>query len=71
VLRLVLAYRLWPVGGAMLALSGIIAVLAGLVIMAGWPASGLVVLGICLGLDLLMFGIFWLVLAFALRESAA
>jgi uncharacterized membrane protein HdeD (DUF308 family) len=71
VLRLMLAYRLWPAGGAMLPLSGIIAVLAGLVIMAGWPASGLVVLGICLGLDLLMFGIFWLVLAFALRESAA
>jgi uncharacterized membrane protein HdeD (DUF308 family) len=71
VLRLVLAYRLWPVGGWMLILSGVIAVLAGLVIIAGWPASGLVVLGICLGLDLLMFGLFWLVLAFALRELRA
>jgi uncharacterized membrane protein HdeD (DUF308 family) len=44
---------------------------AGLVIIAGWPASGLVVLGICLGLDLLMFGLFWLVPAFALRELRA
>ncbi len=68
ILRFVLAYRVWPVSGGMLILSGVIAVLAGLVIMAGWPASGLVVLGICLGLDLLMFGLFWLVLAFALRE---
>ena len=70
ILRFVLAYRVWPVSGWMLVLSGIIAVLAGLVIMAGWPASGLVVLGICLGVDLLMFGLFWLVLAFALREHA-
>jgi len=71
VLRLVLAYRLWPVGGWMLILSGIIAILAGLVILAGWPASGLVVLGILLGLDLLTFGLFWLVLALALRELRA
>jgi uncharacterized membrane protein HdeD (DUF308 family) len=71
VLRFALAYRLWPVSGGMLILSGVIAVLAGLVIMAGWPASGLVVLGILLGLDLLMFGVFWLVLAFALRASMA
>jgi uncharacterized membrane protein HdeD (DUF308 family) len=71
ILRLVLAYRVWPVGGWMLVLSGIIAVLAGLVIIAGWPASGLIVLGICLGLDLLMFGMFWLVLGLALREGRA
>jgi uncharacterized membrane protein HdeD (DUF308 family) len=69
-LRLVLAYRVWPVGGWMLILSGIVAVLAGLVILAGWPASGLVVLGICLGIDLVMFGLFWLILAFGLREVA-
>ena len=71
ILRFALAYRLWPVSGWMLILSGVIAVLTGLVIMAGWPASGLIVLGICLGLDLLMFGLFWLVLAFALREIRA
>ena len=71
ILRVVLAYRLWPVGGWMLILSGVIAVLAGLVIIAGWPASGLVVLGICLGLDLSMFGLFRLVPAFALRELRA
>jgi uncharacterized membrane protein HdeD (DUF308 family) len=71
ILRLVLAYRRWPVGGSMLILSGVIAVLAGLVIITGWPASGLVVLGICLGLDLLTFGLFRLVLAFALRELRA
>jgi uncharacterized membrane protein HdeD (DUF308 family) len=40
------------------------------VILAGWPASGLVVLGICLGIDLVMFGLFWLILAFGLREVA-
>jgi uncharacterized membrane protein HdeD (DUF308 family) len=39
------------------------------VIVAGWPASGLIVLGILLGLDLLMFGVFWLVLGLALREG--
>jgi len=68
-LRLVLAYRLWPIsGGWMLVVSGVIAALAGLVIVAAWPTIALVVLGICLGLDLLTFGVFWLVLAFALRE---
>src|SRR5262249_18562522 len=70
IFRFVLAYRTWPLGGWPLVLSGVIAVLTGLIILAGWPVSGLLVLGICLGVDLLMFGLFWLVLGFALRAHA-
>jgi uncharacterized membrane protein HdeD (DUF308 family) len=44
-------------------LSGILGTLAGLVILTGWPISGLAVLGFLLGADLLFLGIAWLAYA--------
>ncbi len=44
--RLWLAYQHWHTMGGLLTFSGIIAILAGLVIFAGWPASGIWVLGL-------------------------
>jgi len=69
--RLLLAYRLWPLGGPMLVLSGLIAVLVGLVIFVKWPASGMIVLGLCLGIDLMFFGLFWLMLGLAMKPARA
>ena len=40
-------------------LSGTVSILVGIVILAQWPASGLWVLGLCLGLDLIFHGIAW------------
>jgi uncharacterized membrane protein HdeD (DUF308 family) len=69
VFRLILAYRLRPTGHWTLVLSGGCAILAGVFILAGWPASGLFVLGLFLGIDLLLFGIWWLVISAALKSA--
>ncbi len=65
--RLWLAYKFWHKMGGLLTFSGIIAILAGLVIFAGWPASGIWVLGLCLAIDVLFQGFAWLMFGFALR----
>jgi uncharacterized membrane protein HdeD (DUF308 family) len=65
--RLWLAYQHWHTMGGLLTFSGIIAILAGLVIFAGWPASGIWVLGLCLAIDVLFQGFAWLMFGFALR----
>jgi uncharacterized membrane protein HdeD (DUF308 family) len=65
--RLWLAYKHWHVMGGLLAFSGVIAILAGLVIFSGWPATGLWVLGLCLAIDVLFQGFAWLMFGFALR----
>jgi uncharacterized membrane protein HdeD (DUF308 family) len=70
-IRLILAYRLRPQAHGFLVLSGAMAVLTGLLIFAGWPGSGLVVLGLFLGIDLVLFGIWWLILSLALRSLEA
>lgn len=67
VLRLWLAYRHCRGMSGMLTLSGIIAILAGVLIFAGWPASGLWVLGLLLAIDVLFQGLAWLLFGFAIR----
>jgi uncharacterized membrane protein HdeD (DUF308 family) len=67
--RLWLAYEHWHVMGGLLTLSGVIAILAGLVIFSGWPSTGLWVLGLCLAIDVLFQGFAWLMFGFALRPK--
>jgi uncharacterized membrane protein HdeD (DUF308 family) len=45
----------------LLLMSGIVGVLAGLVILAKWPLAGLWVFGLVVGIDLLVHGLWWLV----------
>lgn len=71
VVRIVLALRFWRMAGWLLLLSGVIGVLAGLVIMTGYPMTGLWVLGLVLGVDLLMHGIWWLAIGLMLRSAHA
>jgi uncharacterized membrane protein HdeD (DUF308 family) len=71
IVRIVMAVRHWPSWGWLLVLSGVFAILAGLVIFAGWPWTGLWVLGLLLGIDFILYGIGWVVFAFALMPRRA
>jgi uncharacterized membrane protein HdeD (DUF308 family) len=71
IVRIVMAARHWPSWGWLLVLSGVFAILAGLVIFAGWPWTGLWVLGLLLGIDFILYGLGWLVFAFALMPRRA
>jgi len=53
----------WRGAGWIMLLSGAFGVLAGLVILTGFPMTGLWVLGLLLGVDLLSHGIAWLIYA--------
>jgi uncharacterized membrane protein HdeD (DUF308 family) len=50
------------------AFSGAITLLLGLVILAHWPVSGLYILGIFLGIDLIFAGSSWIGVGFGLRR---
>lgn len=69
--RIVLAGALWREGGWGILFSGLLAVLAGALILAQWPASGLWVLGFLLGIDLIVHGIAWIGYAFSVRSGSA
>ena len=74
VLRIVLAGVLWRDAGWLLLLSGIVGVLAGGIIISEWPQSGLWVLGLVLGVDLLVHGFAWIAYSLSLpsrRPQAA
>ena len=66
--RILLGISHWRRAGWIMLLSGIFGVLAGLVILTGFPMTGLWVLGILLGVDLISHGIGWL--AYARRPTA-
>jgi uncharacterized membrane protein HdeD (DUF308 family) len=50
-------------------LSSVVTLLLGLLILAQWPISSVYVLGIFLGVDLVMAGVGWIGLGFALRRG--
>jgi len=60
IVRILVSFRHWDEGGWLMLISGIFGILAGLVILAGWPVTGLWVLGFLLGIDLISHGIAWL-----------
>lgn len=70
VVRLVLAWRHWHDHGWILLLSGIIAIIFGLVLFAGFPWSGLFIPGILLAVDFMMHGLWWLALGLFVRRPA-
>jgi len=72
VVRLFLAYSLrHEQSWVWVALSGIITVLLGIVILAKWPFSSVYILGLFLGVDLVIAGFGWIGLGFALRRAPA
>lgn len=60
IVRILLSFRHWGDGGWLMFISGTFGVLAGLVILSGWPVTGLWVLGALLGIDLIVHGLAWL-----------
>jgi uncharacterized membrane protein HdeD (DUF308 family) len=50
------------------ALSAVITLLLGLLILARWPVNSVYILGLFLGIDLIMAGAGWVSLGFSLRR---
>ena len=50
------------------ALSGLITLLLGILVLAQWPVSGLWVIGLFVGIELLFYGGAWIALALDLRS---
>jgi uncharacterized membrane protein HdeD (DUF308 family) len=67
--RVFVGFRHWASAGWLLTLSGMFGILAGFIILSGWPATGLWVIGFLLGIDLISHGLGWLLLAW--RPAAA
>ena len=65
--RMLIGISHWREAGWIMLLSGVFGVLAGLVILTGFPMTGLWVLGFLLGVDLISHGIGWL--AYAWKPS--
>ncbi|WP_407169877.1 HdeD family acid-resistance protein [Bradyrhizobium sp. ORS 111] len=68
IVRLLVGIGHWQQSGWIMVASGVFGVLAGLIILTGFPATGLWVLGLLLGIDLLSHGIGWL--TYALQPAA-
>ncbi len=72
VTRIVLAFGMKGTAPWMwVALSGVITLLLGLIIVAHWPVSSLYVLGLFLGIDLVMAGASWIGIGLGLRREAS
>jgi uncharacterized membrane protein HdeD (DUF308 family) len=72
ILRMVLAWNMREAGKpwGWVVVSGIISLLLGFMIIAQWPYSGVYVLGIFLGIDLIFIGSGWIAIGLALRQRA-
>jgi uncharacterized membrane protein HdeD (DUF308 family) len=49
-------------------LDGIISIILGALVLSQWPVSGLWVIGLFLGIDLIFYGLAWMALALSLRS---
>ncbi len=54
-------------GGVVLA--GVVTTLLGLLIVVGWPGNSVLVLGTFLGIDLVLYGVTWIVLGTRIRTA--
>lgn len=69
--RVLIGISHWQQYGWVMLISGLFGVLAGLIILTGFPATGIWVLGLLLGIDLLAHGIGWLAYAWLPTARAA
>jgi uncharacterized membrane protein HdeD (DUF308 family) len=63
IVRVFLSLNHWREAGWILLISGTFGILAGLVILTGFPMTGLWLLGLLLGIDLISHGVAWLIYA--------
>ena len=52
-------------------LAGLAAAVVGVIILIGWPTNSFIVLGVLLGLDLIFWGVSWIVLGLRLHSHHA
>ena len=71
IVRIVLGFRFRSGLRGIMLLSGVLALVAGLIILTRWPVSGLWVLGLLLGIDLICHGIAWLTFAWRPQVKTA
>lgn len=69
--RLCLAREYWQRHGRLLLSSGSIGILAGLIVLLKWPISGVWALGLVVGIDLLLHGLWWIAFGLSLRHQPA
>jgi uncharacterized membrane protein HdeD (DUF308 family) len=67
--QLIASFAVTPPGWGWEALNGIISLVLGGLILAQWPASGLWVIGLFIGVDLIFFGWAWIAFALGLRAA--
>lgn len=68
VIRIAFGAQLGPPLRGPLLFAGVITLLVGILIIAGWPENSFLVLGVLLGLDLLFWGMAWIGLGLMLRR---
>jgi uncharacterized membrane protein HdeD (DUF308 family) len=71
VLRIIFSLAIQFAGWPWVLLNGLIDVILGVLILSGWPGSGLWVIGLFVGIDLLFHGWSWVILALAARTYNA
>jgi uncharacterized membrane protein HdeD (DUF308 family) len=70
IMRIILAFSMRAeMPWIWVALSGVITLLLGLLILARWPINSIYILGLFLGIDLIMAGVSWLGLGFGLHRG--
>lgn len=67
--RLCLARPYWQRHGALLLTSGLVGVLAGLIVLIKWPIDGVRALGLVVGIDLLLHGTWWIMLGLSFKQQ--
>lgn len=71
IIRIIHSFSHWKEAGWIMLISGAFGILAGLVILTGFPMTGLWVLGLLLGIDLISHGVAWLTYAWLPAARAA
>jgi uncharacterized membrane protein HdeD (DUF308 family) len=70
IVRIILAFSMkQETPWLLVLLSAVITLLLGLLILAHWPVSGLYIIGLFLGIDLMMAGVGWIGLGLGLRRA--
>ena len=67
--RLCLAREYWQRHGGLLLASGLVGILAGLVVLIKWPIDGWWALGFVVGIDLVLHGVWWVMFGLSLRRQ--
>jgi uncharacterized membrane protein HdeD (DUF308 family) len=67
--RIHLAVQDWRLLNLLLLASGMVGVLAGVVLVAKWPLDGLRAFGLLVGLDLVLHGTWWALLGWTMRHE--